>query len=308
MNKNAGKIWISICLSSLLFVVSLIGCASTPKNPINPNEIIYQEIPGKDYFSSSKSELYKTAVGYKISDIYIADSEVRDQDEKKEIVMIFQPDEYSISEKLYTYATDYAKRMYDKEQGLGWAERIDAVKNNKKYNGHYTIYVYRELVGNYITGYTDKFVLYDIEGIPSQEQLEADEAERLAIIKAEEEKQEAEKKAKDEKGKLLAEGYVYHGIDETDKNERLFASGALESGHAYYISNFAPNRHSPSNMGSIMTLLTTSPVVYVKYATQKAKAEVMEASLRFGQYFPVSVVIAAGSGTSQSPVILGLVK
>lgn len=307
MNKNEGKIWISICLSSLLFVVSLIGCASTPKNPINPNEIIYQEISGKDYFSSSKSELYKTAAGYKISDIYIAGLVAEAQDGNKEMFMIFQTDEYSISKKLYTYATDYVKRMY-KEQGVGWAERIDAVKNNEKYNGHYTIYVYRELVGNYITGYTDKFVLYDIEGIPSQEQLDADETERLAIIKAEKEKQEAEKKAKDEKGKLLAEGYIYHSIDETDKNERLFASGALESGHAYYISNFAPNRYSPSNMGSIMTLFTTSPVVYVKYATQKAKAEVMEASLLGGQYFPVSVVIAAGSGTSQTPVILGLVK
>lgn len=64
----------------------------------------------------------------------------------------------------------------------------------------YINHIYGDLEGNAFWGYTTKAILYDIEGIPSQEQIDADiaaeQAEQLA-------KEQAEKAAKAENAAKL---------------------------------------------------------------------------------------------------------
>lgn len=63
-------------------------------------------------------------------------------------------------------------------------------------------------------------------------------AEQLAKEEAEKKAEAEKQRALNDKAKQIAKGYVYHGIDEVDRNHKLFNGGALEEGHAYYISGF----------------------------------------------------------------------
>ena len=312
MKRNA------ILFTSLLLVITMfIGCASTNVED-NPSEIEYKEISAKDYFNANQSDLYSSPIGYKISDVYVLGADTRNENGTTEAILKLGENKNAWgSDALSVYATDFVKNMNKTDST--WVERLDAVRNDEKYNGHYTVYLYGQTDGNAWIGYTTKVILYNIEGIPTQEQIEADKAtaekERIA-------KEEADKKAKAEKraksdaaGKKLAQGYTYHGIDEDDKNCKLFANGALESGHAYYISGFVVKyggSMAKIEYGDGLFFSSQSNAVYVDYISQKVKGEVVEAGVTnlFGQTIeiPLTVVVAGGKGITKMPVVLGLIQ
>ena len=305
-----------------LFVIAIIftlfGCVTTSSVSTNPSEIEYKEISGKNYFSSRDSELYSSQKGYKITDVFILGADTRNENGTTEALLKLATDKNAWSDNVrYVYATDFIKNI--KETDSTWIDRLDSVRNEKKYNGHYTVYAYGRNEGNFLDGYTTKVTIYNIEGVPSQEQIEADkeaaEVERIA-------KEEAEKKAKAEKyaklnaaGNALANGYIYHGAEEVEKNCKLFANGALESGHAYYISGFVVKyggSMAKIEYGDGFFFSSQSNAVYVDYISQKVKGEVVEAGITdlFGKTIeiPITVVVAGGKGYSKTPVILGIIK
>ena len=116
-------------------------------------------------------------------------------------------------------------------------------------------------------------------------------------------------------GKSIANGYIYHGAEEVEKNCKLFANGALESGHAYYISGFVVKyggSMAKIEYGDGFFFSSQSNAVYVDYISQKVKGEVVEAGITdlFGKTIeiPITVVVAVGKGYSKTPVILGIIK
>lgn len=206
----------------------------------------------------------------------------------------------------------YAESLINNDSML---ERVEYAMQESKYNGHFTVYLYKKdtLLGS------SRIILSNIEGVPSEEQIEADKAVAEAERKAQE---EAEKQARakketelNAKGKVLANGYKYHGIEELEKNRKLFLNGALESGHAYYISGFVvKNSGSMAQIeyGDIFFLSSQSNPVYIDYINQKVKAEVIDAGIVtfMGQTAetPLTVVVAGGKGFSNTPVVLGIVE
>ena len=113
----------------------------------------------------------------------------------------------------------------------------------------------------------------------------------------------------------MAQGYTYHGVEEVDKNCKLFTNGALESGHAYYISGFVVKyggSMAKIEYGDGFFFSSQSSAVIVDYISQKVKGEVVEAGITdfFGQTIetPLTVVVAGGKGYSKIPVVLGIVK
>lgn len=304
----------------LIAIISIVlfGCATTSNVTVSPSEIEYKEISGKNYFGSRDSELYSSQKGYKITDVFILGADTRNENGTTVALLKLATDKNAWGENVrYVYATDFIKSI--KETDSTWIDRLDSVRNEEKYNGHYVVYVYATQEGNWLDGYTTKVIIYNIEGVPSQEQIDADkaaaEAERIA-------KEEAEKKAKAEKyaklnaaGKALANGYIYHGAEEDEKSCKLFANGALESSHAYYISGFVVKyggSMAKIEYGDGFFFSSQSNAVYVDYINQKVKGEVVEAGVTnlFGQTIetPITVVVAGGKGITKTPIVLGLIE
>lgn len=299
----------TLYLLAAVIPLFLFACASTD---VVPADIQYKEIKGDDYLDSYMDKLIEQSKAYKIVDVYISKI-----DDLKQLTENPKSDFYmEIAESSFGFrgrkilANAYAKKM--NESDPSWAERLESVKNDKRYNGHYTVYVYFKEVGNSIFGSETTAVLYDIEGIPSLEKIAADD---LAEKKAKEEKQLADEKAKAQsdaennaKGKAIAKGYTYHGIEEANENSVLFQGGALEKGHAYYIKGFAPDKYSPTNAAVIKSLLGRSNPVLVSYKDQKVKADVMNASSLWGEYLPVTVIVTADTVLQNRAVVLGIVE
>lgn len=302
----------------LITIISivLISCATTSN--VAPSEIEYKEIAGNLYFNSRDADLYSSTKGYKISDVFILGADTKNDNGNTEVILKLASEKNAWGDKVrYVYATDFFKNIAVADPT--WGDRVDAVANNQKYNGHYTVYVYGKTEGDFLVGYTTKVTAFNIEGVPSQEQIEADkaaeEAEQLA-------KEEADKKAKAEKyaklnaaGKSLANGYTYHGVEEVEKNCKLFANGALESGHAYYISGFVVKyggSMAKIEYGDGFFFSSQSNAVYVDYVNQKVKGEVVEAGVTnlFGQTIetPITVIVAGGKGVTKIPVVLGIIE
>lgn len=305
--KKLFKLTMGIIMSSLL-----VSCVSTPKETMSPAEINYKEISADDYFGKRKSnnnnelvEMFSNVSGYKVTGAFIIGSTKKQNGEKRELLIEFRGSDQYYTQKVY--GTEYATNQNDSS----WAERIDAVADNKNYNGNYTLYLYAEKSGDIWNGYNVNVILYNIEGIPSAEQIEADKAEE-AKIKAEEEaakaQEEAEKNAKIETAaKTIAKGYVYHGILEKEQNAKLFAAGALEEGHAYYISSFMIG--SGGATAAAITSFFGNPTYHlVNYANQAIKGDVVGSSQTIFGALPVSVVVAGGKGFSKIPIVLGLVE
>ena len=307
----------SFVLFTFLLVLILFGCTSTEVEKLNPSEIEYTEITSNDYFNADRDKLNANGKGYKVTDVYI--ERARASSDETELLFQIQATSgiVSLRASQEVYATDFAKRI--SEVDTTWGDRMDyLIANNNKYNGHFTFYLYVKREGDSWDGYTTKVIVYNIEGVPSQEQIDADKAEETRL-KAEKEaaqaKAKAEKKAKiDAKGKEIAQGYVYHGIEEDAKSTKLFVNGALEEGHAYYISGFVVKyggSMAKIEYGDGFLYSSQSSAVYVDYVSQKVKAEVVEAGVTnlFGQTIelPLKVVIAGGKGYSKTPVVLGVI-
>mgnify|MGYP003571350831 CR=1 FL=1 len=295
-------------LGLLIAAISIVlfGCATTSTLNISPSEIEYKEISGIDYFNSSDFDLYSSQKGYKITDVFILGGETRNG--SKEILFKMANDRNASSDNArYVYATNFLKNI-----DRSWVDRLDTVRNENKYNGHYTVYVYGKKERSLLEGNTTKVMIYNIEGVPTQEQIDSDKAAA----------EEAEKKAKAEKyaklnaaGKALANGYIYHGSAEVEKNCKLFANGALESGHAYYISGFIVKyggSMAKIEYGDGFFFSSQSNAVYVDYISQKVKGEIIEAGVinLLGKTIekPITVVVAGGKDLTKTPVVLGMIE
>ncbi len=295
--------------------VFLTGCLSTQtaEKEINPADIEYKEISAKDYCDSTASqsgleELWSNTEGFKVTDVFIVEARAADGNTDIIFKLNSSADRFRGSE---VYCMDYLKTMEETEDVSAWAKRVDSVQNNENFNGHFTFYLYKKRDGNLWAGYHTKVIVYNIEGVPTQEQIDADKAERIAKEEAEQKAREEakiqKKIAADNKGKILAKGYVYHGVDEDEKNAMLFANGALEEGHAYYISMYMV--FAGGSMGGAVTNIFANPEYhYVNYASQKVKGEVVAAGNTVFGNFPVSVVVAGGKSPMNTPVVLGVIE
>ncbi len=292
----------------------LAGCATTSEVAVNPAELTYKEISASDLMGSDQiyqKYFSEKDAAYKVLNVCIKNAETESSDSTKEILLVItdRPNDFSYEHKVY--ATNFAKEMNTKDPG--WKERIEAVSDNKKYNGNYAVYLYGKKTGNWIDGYTTRVILFNIEGIPTTEQIEADKAaekKAKAEIKTAAAKKEAEENVRlDAKGKAVAKGYTYHGIDEAAQNAKLFNNKALKEGHAYYISALLFNVYLGGDYAQVVVSLFGSAIDQkVDYINKDVRGEVLENAKFFGNYLPVTVVVAGGEGYSKTPVILGLVK
>lgn len=143
-------------------------------------------------------------------------------------------------------------------------------------------------------------------------------SEKRAVEQAERERlaaeEEAKKKAKiDAKAKQIAKGYVYHGIDEVERNVKLFSGKALEEGHAYYISNYIAGSNGSTGAAAAASFIGSYPdFILVEYANLGVKAEVVtRTSYRYNSMFRVfdleSVPVVV-TGRKGCPIILGVVN
>ncbi|MDO4506572.1 MAG: hypothetical protein Q4B64_06450 [Spirochaetales bacterium] len=299
----------------LIAIISIVlfGCVTPSNIFVAPSE--YEEISCKNYFSLRDCGLYSPYKGYKITDVFIRGVDTRYENGTTETLLKLANDTSAWDGPArYVYATDFIKNKAETDPT--WVDRVDAVANNKKYNGHYIVYAYERPERKSFDGYTTKVIIYDIEGVPTQEQIDSDKASAAAAAAAAEKKAKAEKYAKlNSAGKSLANGYTYHGVEEVEKNCKLFANGALESGHAYYISGFVV-----INGGSMATIeyldglffSSQSNAVFVDYVNQKVKGEVVEACVKnlYGQTIktPVTVIVAGGKDVTEIPVVLGIIE
>ena len=182
-----------------------------------------------------------------------------------------------------------------------------------EFDKKYTVYIKLKKERAFLFFVDTSLVLEKIKGLRTVNEIRTEKAEREAAAeRAAEEKRIAEdkaraekRKARNEKASALAKGYVYHGIDESDKNAKLFDGGALEAGHAYYISSYLISAGG-SMGGAIVSLFRDPHYRYVNYISQKVKGEVINAERSiFGD---ISVVVAGGKAPMYIPVILGVVE
>ncbi|MDE7140327.1 MAG: WVD2 family protein [Treponemataceae bacterium] len=177
----------------------------------------------------------------------------------------------------------------------------------------YDMHITLELSANYKNMLDEKRAAERAE----QERLAEEEQAEKERLAAEEKAQEKAKRnaERDAKAKALAKGYVFHGIDENDRNRKLFTGGALEAGHAYYISGFVVKYGG--TMAAIeyadgLFFSSRSSAVYVDYIDQKLKGEIVEAGITtlLGTTIesPLSVVVAGGKAPLHTPVVIGLVE
>lgn len=140
-------------------------------------------------------------------------------------------------------------------------------------------------------------------------------AEQLAKEEAEKKAEAEKQRALNDKAKQIAKGYVYHGIDEVDRNHKLFNGGALEEGHAYYISGFIVKYNG--SMAAVeyadgFFFSSRSSAVSVEYIDQKVKGEIVEAGITtfFGKTIekPLTVVVVGGKAPLRIPVVIGLIE
>ena len=172
----------------------LFSCASTD---VVPTDIQFTEIRGNDYLDTYMNDLGKQSNAYKIVDVYISQN-----DDVSKIETNPRADFYmEIAESPNGFrgrrvlANNFAKKMIETDPS--WFERLKAVHNNERYNGHYTVYLYFKDIGNIMSGSNFVGVVYNIEGVPTYEKIEMDiAADKEADAKAKAES-DAAKKAKE---------------------------------------------------------------------------------------------------------------
>lgn len=298
--KTLSKIGLTICC------LLICGCVSTGR--INFDKITFTEISYDDYKRSDKYELYKKSKGYKIvgrgiSNLFPVS--------KEGDTYYFEEQKLSkdfASKVDYYFLDRYYKAI--KPQIFNSTKEHDLYYNDSiinKYEKNIVFYVALEF--DFLSYMINEYICA-IEGLPSVAEVDA-EYEKLKNFEIEKKsKLEREKQEKIEnnnnQGKKIAKGYIYHGIDEIERSNRLFVSEALTEGHAYYISGFTMNKYAPSNSAYIWRsiFLKSSEPVIVEYKNQLVKSEVVDSSYLLGDYLPIDVVVAGG----RIPVVLGVIK
>lgn len=160
-------------------------------------------------------------------------------------------------------------------------------------NRIYKVYLYGLVSGDFVLGYDITPQLMKIDGLRTYEEIEN---ERITT-----------RKVLDSKGRSLSEKYIYHGIEESTENAKLFEIGALEVGHAYFISSFAVSQNG--NGGGIFTnRYSDTNFRNVSYFNQKVRAEVVTSAELSAFTLPINVIIVGGESPEYIPIILGVVK
>ncbi|MCI7436227.1 MAG: hypothetical protein MSH22_06470, partial [Spirochaetia bacterium] len=149
----------------------LFSCASTD---VVSSDIQFTEIKGDDYLDTYMNQLIEKSNAYKIVDVYISQI-----DDVSKIETNPRADFYmEIAESPNGFrgrrvlANNFAKKMIETDPS--WFERLKAVHNNERYNGHYTVYLYFKDIGNIMSGSNFVGVVYNIEGVPTYEKIEMD--------------------------------------------------------------------------------------------------------------------------------------
>lgn len=257
-------------LFSIVFTVSMLVCCASTKGV--QKEIIYTEMDSSEFNDSS----FNDKVSKGVNGFIVKNAQI------------------------YEGSSINSVELNTKE----FEERNPDFKRCIEYERKYTFYFRVEERGDFFSGYTYVPILEKIEGLRSLDEIQKEQEEKEAA----EEKAKIEKKnALNQKARALSKGYIYHGIDEEDKNAKLFDNGAFEEGHAYYISSYIV--YGNGNMGGAIVSLFYDPHYhYVDYISQKVKGEVIEeASNIFGR-LPVSVVVVGGKAPMHTPIVIGLVK
>lgn len=310
-------------IAKIFFIVgfgcSLIGCASV--DSVDPSQIEYKEVSIGELTSTSNSAVKGTA--YKFTDAYIRGFgyngklyfTYKDGNNGAAFCDKYLSTDATLKSRIKN-AISYDKKYHYSREGGGY--------ENSKHQGHFTIYVYYD---NMYHSDGLELYLYKIEGVPTQEQIDADivaaeaevqaekeaqaERERIAEEKRQEEAEkaaaeEAERLAKledehknaikaveenrkslDRRARQMANGYVYHGYEQENVNSRLFTGDALEKGHAYLIIGRSISSDE-DYMGD----------TFVEYVSTKVKQDVLLAGHR------IAIIATKGSF---GPMILGVV-
>lgn len=96
------------------------------------------------------------------------------------------------------------------------------------------------------------------------------------------------------KGKLISEGYVYHGIEELNENTLLFKNDALENGHAYMVEPFFLEHRTYAKY------LNLSTSIYISFLNIKVKQEFIKNELN-NKY----IIVAMDYDLDDSPIVIG---
>jgi hypothetical protein len=290
----------------VVFIVLGQACATAPKAPDTPKgvEVVYTEIPFSE-LSQSIQNVNSPGQGF-IVEVYNivwgrnAFGFSGTPDGTPSGWVTIHDGGYN-DRKYYTY---FEPRQFETYNDQTY-KRIDETKK------------YRIYLGVYQNSYSKNWVLFidKIEGLMSITEVAAIEAKQKAEAEAKAAEAEARaaqakadrQKALDEKAKSLVRGYTYHGAAENTQSSKLFDGGALEEGHAYYISAFMIG--GGGLMGGVITSLFANPTYHVvEYASQKVKGEVVGTSQSLFGTLPVSVIIAGGKPPLRIPIILGLLE
>lgn len=178
---------------------------------------------------------------------------------------------------------------------------INRIEKNKKYRVY--IGLYQHSYHKTWTAFIDK-----IEGLLTEEEAIVYQQNQKAEREAADAKAKAERDAaKDAIASSIAKGYIYHGVAEDSQSGKLFNSGALEPGHAYYISGFMVGGGGLT--GGVITSLFVDPTYHViEYVSQTVKGEVVGASQTAFGTLPVAIVVVGGKAPLHIPLVIGLVK
>jgi len=194
----------------------------------------------------------------------------------------------------YSYSVPYQFENYSSKT----SKRIEKNKAYRVYIG-----LYQHSYHKTWTAFIDK-----IEGLMTEEEAIAYEQKQKAEREALDAKAKAERDAaKDAIASAIAKGYIYHGVAEDSQSGKLFNSGALEPGHAYYISGFMVGGGGLT--GGVITSLFVDPTYHViEYVSQTVKGEVVGASQTAFGTLPVAIVVVGGKAPLHIPLVIGLVK
>jgi hypothetical protein len=283
----------------LFFVLLALGSGTTEqavKNvPIEPDITKTVDISFGEFLDVAKNVSSSTLYSF---DAYIGN--VSEDGQSSAIVALQGPGIWDWGPQKPVPQQPYMWITYDSEK--------HPIAGRYKVDRAYKFYVFVQVTAGY-NGTKRVPELYQLDGLMT--------AEEVALANAEKEEAEAVARAErikaiDEQAKSLARGYTYHGVNEDDQSALLFDGGALEDGHAYYITGFMV-----AGGGSTAGVTTQTffgrlgdPKSYhlVEYASQKVKGDVVSAGQTMFGTLPVTVVVAGGKPPLRIPIVLGLVK
>ena len=166
------------------------------------------------------------------------------------------------------------------------------------------------IINNHFHPY--KIIINDICDLRTVEEMDAikqpvieriDKVKELATIRFKEIKEFYDKKGSD-----IAKGYIYHGFEESERNQKLLLNNAMEDGHAYYITglsiegilcNYAYNYESWSKVLNGDISYKKSKDFYINFKSQNLKASIID----LGR---TDAIVAAENGGK--PIVIGIIN